>query len=110
MSDGEGEVNVAQIDRERRDLRAKGRAQLEPLRAGDRDPVFLPVMEELNRRKAIVFTHPTVANCCGNLVPGIADAMIEYGTDTTRTIASLVFGGTLKRCPDLRFVFSHAQP
>ena len=72
------------------------------------DPAFLPVMEELNRRKAIVYTHPTTANCCGNLIPGIADATIEYGTDTTRTIASLVFGGTLKRCPDLRFIFSHA--
>jgi hypothetical protein len=32
------------------------------------------VWEELNRRKAIVYTHPTAANCCVNLVRGIDDA------------------------------------
>ena len=29
-------------------------------------------------------------------------------TDTTRTIASLVFSGTAARCPDVSFLFSHA--
>jgi len=72
------------------------------------DLIFLPVMEELNRRKAVVFVHPTAPNCCVNMVPGIPDPAIEFGTDTTRTIASLLFGGTLKRCPDIRFIFSHA--
>jgi hypothetical protein len=71
-------------------------------------PPFLPLMEKLNRRKAVVYTHPTTAKCCGNLIPGILDVTVEYNTDTTRTIASLLFGGTLKRCPDLRFIFSHA--
>jgi predicted TIM-barrel fold metal-dependent hydrolase len=71
------------------------------------DPVFWPVMDELNRRKAVVFVHPTAPDCCVNLVPGIPDPAIEFGTDTTRTIASLLFGGTLKRCPDIRFIFSH---
>ena len=78
---------------------------------GDRwlgTPEFAPVMEELNRRKAVVYTHPGAANCCRNLVPDIPDQIIEFGTDTTRTIANLVFSGTTVRFPDIRFIFSHA--
>src|SRR5262249_19102496 len=33
--------------------------------------------------------------------------MIEYGTDTTRNIASLIFSGTTKRYPDITFITSH---
>src|SRR5262249_26471731 len=78
---------------------------------GDRwlgDPAFTPLMEELNRRKAVCYTHPTTANCCHNVLPGVPAPIIEYGTDTTRTIASLVFSGTATRFPDIRFIFSHA--
>jgi predicted TIM-barrel fold metal-dependent hydrolase len=72
------------------------------------DPAFTPLMEELNRRRAVVYTHPTVANCCRNLLPDIPPSIIEYGTDTTRTIASLLFSGAAARFPDIRFIFSHA--
>ena len=72
------------------------------------DPLFLPVMEELNRRKALVYTHPTAANCCVNLVPTQQPVMIEFGTDTTRTIADIVFSGNARRFPDIRWIFSHA--
>jgi predicted TIM-barrel fold metal-dependent hydrolase len=77
---------------------------------GDRwlgDPAFAPVMEELNRRKAVVYTHPTTANCCGGLIPDVPESIIEWGTDTTRTIASLVFSGTAARLRDVTFIFSH---
>ena len=70
--------------------------------------LFAPVFEELNRRKALVFTHPTAANCCGNLIAEVPPAIVEYGTDTTRAIASLLFTGTAARFPDIRFIFSHA--
>src|SRR5215472_4217443 len=71
------------------------------------DPAFAPVMEELNRRKAIVYTHPSRNDCCRNLVPDVAEPVIELGTDTTRTIASLLFSGTVTRCPDIKFIWSH---
>lgn len=72
------------------------------------DPSFAPVYAELNRRKAIVYVHPISPNCCKNLVPGIPVGSIEYATDTTRTIAHLVFSGTTAKFPDIRWIFSHA--
>jgi predicted TIM-barrel fold metal-dependent hydrolase len=72
------------------------------------DPSFLPVMEELNRRKALVCTHPTTANCCVNLVRTQQPQMIEWGTDTTRTIADIIFSGNAQKFRDIRWIFSHA--
>lgn len=72
------------------------------------DPAFIPVMEELNRRKAVVYTHPTAANCCVNLVPTQQPVMIEFGTDTTRTIADIIFSGNARKFPDIKWIFSHA--
>jgi predicted TIM-barrel fold metal-dependent hydrolase len=71
------------------------------------DAAFAPVMDELERRGAVVYVHPTVADCCRNLLPGIADWVLEFPVDTTRAIASLLFGGTLTRCPNIRFIFAH---
>jgi predicted TIM-barrel fold metal-dependent hydrolase len=72
------------------------------------DPLFLPVMEDLNRRKALVYTHPTTANCCVNLVKTQQPVMIEFGTDTTRTIADIIFSGNAQKFRDIRWIFSHA--
>lgn len=72
------------------------------------DPSFAPVMAELNRRKAVVYTHPTDASCCQNLIPRVANQMLEYPMDTTRTIASLIVSETATKSPDVRFIFSHA--
>ena len=69
---------------------------------------FSPVFEELNRRRALVFVHPTAASCCGNLIAELPASMIEYGTDTTRAIGSLLATGTAARYPDIRYIFSHA--
>jgi len=71
------------------------------------DPPFTPVFEELNRRKAVVFVHPT-APVCSCMMTSVAPFLIETPTDTTRTITNLVLTGTLQRFPDIRFIFSHA--
>jgi predicted TIM-barrel fold metal-dependent hydrolase len=72
------------------------------------DPAFLPVMEELNRRKVVVYTHPATADCCVNLVKTEPPALIEWGTDTTRTIADIVFSGNAQKFRDIKWIFSHA--
>jgi 6-methylsalicylate decarboxylase len=74
------------------------------------DPAFVPVFEELNRRKAVVYTHPLNPACCTRLADGVGPSSIEFATDTTRTIASLIFGkgGTAFRCPDIKFIWSHS--
>ena len=72
------------------------------------DPAFLPVMEELNRRKVVVYTHPATADCCVNLVRTEPPGMVEWGTDTTRTIGDIVFSGNAQKFRDIRWIFSHA--
>jgi 6-methylsalicylate decarboxylase len=69
---------------------------------------FKPVFEELNRRKAVVYVHPLVASCCGNLSVGTFPAVIEVPHDTTRTITSLLLSGTFAHLRDISWLFSHA--
>jgi 6-methylsalicylate decarboxylase len=71
------------------------------------DPSLAPIYQELNRRQAIIYTHPKDAACCHDTQPGIGGSVIEYGTDTTRAIASLLYSGTAARYPKLTFIFSH---
>lgn len=71
------------------------------------DPAFAPVMDELNRRRAVVYTHPFRAECCVNLLPDGRALGITLTTETTLTIASVLFSGTAARCPGIRFIWSH---
>ena len=72
------------------------------------DPAYVPVFDELNRRKALVFVHPAAPNCCRNLIPNIPPVFTELPHDTTRAITSLLFAGSFARFRDVRFIFSQA--
>jgi 6-methylsalicylate decarboxylase len=72
------------------------------------DPALLPIFQEFNRRKTVVFIHPFVNKCCRQLVAGVGDAVIEYDIDTTRAITSLLYNGVLSKCPDIRFIVNHS--
>jgi len=71
------------------------------------DAAFAPVWEELNRRKALIYTHPLSPACCGAMNYGLGPGAIEWATDTTRTAASLLFSGTAAKYPNIRWVLSH---
>jgi predicted TIM-barrel fold metal-dependent hydrolase len=72
------------------------------------DSAFTPLLEELNRRKVTVYTHPTDAACCIGIIPKLPPNTIEYGTDTTRMIMSLVVNDAPNKFRDIRWIFSHA--
>jgi 6-methylsalicylate decarboxylase len=68
---------------------------------------FAPVFDELNRRKAVVLFHPTVAPCCMDLMTNIPDATVEFMFDSTRAVTSMLYSGTFSRCADMRFIIPH---
>jgi len=69
-------------------------------------PNFAPVLEEINRRKAVIFVHPTVS-CCAMSIRHVNRVAIDFPTDTTRTITDLIYSGSLMRFPNIRWIFSH---
>jgi predicted TIM-barrel fold metal-dependent hydrolase len=72
------------------------------------DAVFDPVFAELNRRKAVVYVHPTFAACCSRVMSTVPATVIEFGTDTTRAITNYVYRGAARRFPDVKLIFSHS--
>lgn len=70
------------------------------------DPGFAPVLEELNRRKAVVYAHPKVTSDLNDASDPLRTLGINW-ENTTRTIASMLDSGILMRLPDVKFIFSH---
>lgn len=73
------------------------------------DPRLDPVLEELNRRKAVAVIHP---NKPGSVPTGVAEGLpipaMEFFFDSTRTAVNLIMKGTLVRFPEIKFVVPHA--
>ena len=71
------------------------------------DKTFAQVFDALDRRRAVVYFHPTDSPAFDGILPDVPSPMIEFPFDTTRAIVSLLFGGTFTRCADIRYIFSH---
>ncbi|MEZ0362347.1 amidohydrolase family protein [Mycobacterium sp. pUA109] len=71
------------------------------------DNRFEPLWAELNRRRAVVFVHPTSPPCCDAVSLGRPRPMLEFIFDSTRAVSDLVFGSVLNRHPDIQWIFTH---
>ena len=70
------------------------------------DAYYDDLFYELNRRRAVVFVHPSVPP--SDALPKIIKpAVLEFVFDTTRAIVNLIHRGATKRFPDIRFIFAH---
>jgi predicted TIM-barrel fold metal-dependent hydrolase len=70
------------------------------------DARFAPVLEELDRRRAVLYVHPMAPACCTMLVPEVGPGTLEAPTDTTRTLESLLVSGTLSRLSGIQFLIA----
>ncbi|MDX2756957.1 amidohydrolase family protein [Streptomyces europaeiscabiei] len=66
-----------------------------------------PVFAELDRRRAVVFLHPTSPVCWQQSALGRPRPMVEYIFDTARTVTDLVMAGVLTRHPNMRVIVPH---
>jgi predicted TIM-barrel fold metal-dependent hydrolase len=71
------------------------------------DPQLEPVMDELERREAIVALHPTTPAAADAVALGRPRPMIEFMFDTTRAVVNLILNGTLRSHPKLRVIVPH---
>ncbi len=71
------------------------------------DRAFDPLFDELNKRKAVVFVHPSHLFGVDPL-QGVPPFIVDFLLDTTRAAVRLAGSGTLDRCPDLKVILSHA--
>jgi 6-methylsalicylate decarboxylase len=66
------------------------------------------LFEELERRRAVVFVHPTASPDRAAHALGLPDSLIDFVADTSRAIAHLHYTNTFARTPNVKYVFSHA--
>jgi aminocarboxymuconate-semialdehyde decarboxylase len=72
------------------------------------DKRFKPLFDELERREAVVFVHPTLSPDPSAHTLGLPDTLIDFTADTTRAVAQLHYGNTFARTPNVKYIFSHA--
>ena len=70
------------------------------------DPAFDAIFDELDRRGAVIFIHPTDPACPDPL--GNGPHVVDWLFDTTRAAINLVYSGTMRRCRRLRVILAHA--
>ncbi|KAL3486935.1 putative 2-amino-3-carboxymuconate-6-semialdehyde decarboxylase [Aspergillus germanicus] len=67
-----------------------------------------PIWAELNRRKCVVFIHPTHPVDTNPINPKLHQPAIDYPHETTRTAMDMIVNGTRHKYPACKVILSHA--
>lgn len=70
------------------------------------DQAFDPLFEELGRRGAVVFIHPSELPV--EPIEGIPPFAVDFLLDTVRAALNISRSGTLEKFPDLKVILGHA--
>lgn len=71
------------------------------------DPIFEPVLRELDERSATVFLHPVAPNCFADLACGRPGPVLEFPMDTARSVIDAVYARVFQRFPHIKFILAH---
>ena len=69
---------------------------------------FKELYAELNKRKAVVYVHPTDPVAGNPLGQEIPTFLMEVTFETARVIFNLLYKGVLEQYPNIKWIFSHA--
>ncbi len=72
------------------------------------DERYHELYEELEKRNAVVYVHPTDPVSGNPLGEEIPTFLMEVTFDTARVIFNLLYKGVLERYPGIRWIFAHA--
>jgi predicted TIM-barrel fold metal-dependent hydrolase len=72
------------------------------------DTRFKALFQELDRRSAVVFVHPTASLDPAARSLGLPDSLIDFTADTTRAVAQLHYHNVFARTPKVKYIISHA--
>lgn len=71
-------------------------------------PDLDPIWAELDRRRAVVFVHPTHPVDLNKVNPRLLQPLIDYPLETTRTAMDMITSGTRAKYSNCTIILSHA--
>jgi predicted TIM-barrel fold metal-dependent hydrolase len=71
-------------------------------------PSFVPIWNELNSRKAVVFVHPYDAATTTLINKPLPPPILDFPQETTRTTLVMIVNGTMRSFPQCKVILSHA--
>lgn len=69
---------------------------------------FKAIWEEVNRRKAVIFVHPTHPIDTNLVHETLPQPVLDYPHETTRAAMDMIMSGTKRAYPDCKVILSHA--